>query len=250
MGYPSLYEFCIQELKYSEGTAYRRISVARLLRELPEIKEKVDSGVVNLTSLSQAQSFFNKRFKENAPLQKEEKMLLIERLENKSHRECEKEILKLDPKAHRPDQARQINNDLTEIRLTVDSEFMAVLNRLRERLSSRGILENKDVIFHALKTEVTRLTKNPKEVSAITYLSKHNIFERKGRIVIPHSLRALVHTKSNWECSYVNPQSHKKCSSRHFLQIDHIIPVSRGGTNNLNNLQLMCSAHNQLKSDN
>src|SRR3990167_11479805 len=40
MGYGSIYEFCIKELKYSEGAAHRRISSMRLLKELPQVDRK------------------------------------------------------------------------------------------------------------------------------------------------------------------------------------------------------------------
>ncbi|OYZ13527.1 MAG: hypothetical protein B7Y39_17390 [Bdellovibrio sp. 28-41-41] len=35
MGYRDLKEYCVKELKYSEGSAWRRISAMRLLQELP-----------------------------------------------------------------------------------------------------------------------------------------------------------------------------------------------------------------------
>jgi hypothetical protein len=247
MGYPSLFEFCVQELKYSETSAYRRISAVRLFRDVPEIKEKVTTGEVSLSAITQAQTFFGRRAKDNRPLLKEEKLHLLGKLENKNIRECEKEILKVDPKAHKPDRAYQVTNELTELRLTVDSEFISTLNRLRARLSIRGLLETKDVLFHALKSELTRLDRNPKELSLVTQLAKNNDLSQRGRIIIPRSLRALVYTKSGGECSYVDPFSKRKCKGRHFLEIDHIVPLYRGGTNNLNNLQLMCSGHNQLK---
>jgi 5-methylcytosine-specific restriction endonuclease McrA len=33
------------------------------------------------------------------------------------------------------------------------------------------------------------------------------------------------------------------------LQVDHVVPVSKGGTNELSNLQLLCPACNMTKSD-
>ena len=249
MGYPNLYEFCIRELKYSGGSAYRRISAMRLIKDIPEIKEKVDANVFSLSALAQVQTFIKNREKSCQPLMREEKLELLKKVENLSARDCEKEILKIDPQAHKPDRASQITNSLTELRLTVDAEFMAALNRLCDRLSTRGILNHKETIYHALKSELMRLEKSPKELSVITQLSKTNSFNQSqsSRIVIPRSLRALVHAKSGGECSYVDPLSKRKCRGRHFLEIDHIVPLYRGGTNNLNNLQLMCSAHNQVK---
>src|SRR5438045_2173558 len=42
--YSSLHEFVVKELHYSDGAAYRRIQAMRLLKELPEIEEQLQSG--------------------------------------------------------------------------------------------------------------------------------------------------------------------------------------------------------------
>lgn len=59
LGYSSLFEYCTQELKYSEDQAARRISSARLLKTLPEIATKVQTGEITLTHLSKANTLFN-----------------------------------------------------------------------------------------------------------------------------------------------------------------------------------------------
>ena len=46
---------------------------------------------------------------------------------------------------------------------------------------------------------------------------------------------------------------HKKCmfcSSNDFLEIDHIVPLSKGGKNVIENLQILCRKCNRVKGNN
>src|SRR5690606_33296842 len=63
MGYPSLLAFCMQELKYTETSALRRISAMRLMHQMPEIEQKLEEGKVSLTTLSQLSTFIRKEEK-------------------------------------------------------------------------------------------------------------------------------------------------------------------------------------------
>ncbi len=55
LGYSSMFEYLHKGLGYSEGAAQRRLSSARLLRELPEIKSDLQNGNLNLTQVAMAQ---------------------------------------------------------------------------------------------------------------------------------------------------------------------------------------------------
>ena len=54
LGYPSLFEFCTGRLKLSHGSAYRRVSAARCLKENPELAEMLVSGKVSLCTVATA----------------------------------------------------------------------------------------------------------------------------------------------------------------------------------------------------
>jgi 5-methylcytosine-specific restriction endonuclease McrA len=41
----------------------------------------------------------------------------------------------------------------------------------------------------------------------------------------------------------------KRCGSRYNLTADHVYPVSKGGTTNIDNLQWLCYDCNELKAD-
>src|SRR5207253_10588277 len=49
--FPSMFEFCVGELRFSEDAAYNRIMVARAARRLPAVIEAMRSGQVHLSGL-------------------------------------------------------------------------------------------------------------------------------------------------------------------------------------------------------
>ena len=46
-GHSSLFKFCLAELKYSESEAQTRIQAMRLLKELPEMEQKIEAGEIS-----------------------------------------------------------------------------------------------------------------------------------------------------------------------------------------------------------
>ncbi len=134
LGFSSLFEYCLVELGYSEGAAQRRISSMRLIKEIPQAKEKLETGELNLTTLSMAQSFFKREEKEQRTKYTSiEKHELLKTLEAKSKREVEKELIKISPLSALPkEKERLITSDRFEIKFTVTQNQMNKLNRLKE----------------------------------------------------------------------------------------------------------------------
>ncbi len=62
---------------------------------------------------------------------------------------------------------------------------------------------------------------------------------------IPIHIKRQVWKNSDGSCSHADPRTGQRCTSRFKLEIDHIIPRALGGTNDINNLRLVCRAHNQ-----
>ena len=63
----------------------------------------------------------------------------------------------------------------------------------------------------------------------------------ENRNAIPFEVRIKVWRRDNGKCV--------KCGSRQNLEFDHIIPVSKGGSNTARNVELLCENCNRLKSD-
>ena len=51
-GYPSMFEWCVGELHFSEDAAYRRIRAARLARQFPDIYDRLADGRLHVTALT------------------------------------------------------------------------------------------------------------------------------------------------------------------------------------------------------
>src|SRR5512136_1858510 len=50
-GYPSMYEYCVRELRFSEDMAYKRIQAARAARQFPAVYAMLAEGRLHLTAV-------------------------------------------------------------------------------------------------------------------------------------------------------------------------------------------------------
>lgn len=92
--YSSMYEYAIKHLKYSEGQAHRRLSAARLLKEIPEIAESIIDGSLSLTNISKVQSFIRAEKTKDRYLSKNQKKDIVTSILNTPTRDVEKHLLK------------------------------------------------------------------------------------------------------------------------------------------------------------
>jgi len=65
----------------------------------------------------------------------------------------------------------------------------------------------------------------------------------RRRTAIPVSLQRLIYQRAEDCCEYVSSTGHR-CRSRYQVQLDHILPVAKGGGNEPGNLRVLCRAHN------
>ena len=68
--------------------------------------------------------------------------------------------------------------------------------------------------------------------------------EKTPRIIIPPEVKKYVFDRDFYKC-----QSCQKTGREIELTIDHIIPLAKGGTNDISNLHTLCRQCNQKKSD-
>ena len=64
---------------------------------------------------------------------------------------------------------------------------------------------------------------------------------------IPAAVKREVWRRDSGCCSYVDRHTGRRCGSRFFLELDHIVPVARGGGAEPSNLRLRCAAHHRYR---
>ena len=248
-GYASLFEFTVQNLGYGEDAAYRRIQAMRLLKSIPEIQEKMAAGSINLTTASRLQKFFYDQAKEQE-MPAEDKLELIQSVENKSSLEVRRELAKRSPQIILQETLRAINELEYELRMIIDAPLKEKLDHLKSLLSHKDPKMPYQKLFREL-ADLGLVKWDPLKQKAISGEEQKRIEDPHLEIksnYIPTQLRRAVWIRDHGCCSFVDSETKKRCGSRHLLQIDHVKPLALGGGHQFNNLRLLCSAHNQHRA--
>lgn len=237
LGYSSLFSFCREALGYSEGGAQRRILAARALKDNPEIYKLLREGKVSLCSVANVSKVIGPGNKES----------ILSEIQGKSKLEVQKIAAsyqgpvfvkkKETIKVLSVIDALPLFQETTPetcytVTLQVDDEFMALVDKAKASIGPQPMSE---VLRRTLKAFVTKkFRKSRRPLKRSRY--------------IPQSIRADVYNRDNHQCAFVSGSGHR-CQETHGLQIDHIIPFSKGGSNTASNLRLLCRAHNQLLAE-
>ncbi|MGZ3775746.1 MAG: HNH endonuclease [Pseudobdellovibrionaceae bacterium] len=56
-----------------------------------------------------------------------------------------------------------------------------------------------------------------------------------------------MYARSNGQCEFVGVDGHR-CTSRHLLEFDYVIPWSQQGSNDESNIQILCRTHNLYRT--
>lgn len=214
-GYPSLFAWLVKAHGYSESAAYRRIQAARVLREVPEISAKIETGAVNLSTLSKAQTAI--RAEEKRTRKKISKAEVVSLIEGKTSVEADKALLSLFPES-----ASRKSLDLPD-------ETMADLERIRDLLShSHPGAHIVQVIAYIAKE----------------YLKKHDPLKSTSASVL-----SRVKRRDQARCQYRDTLTGRVCGSTYQLEVDHIFPRALGGGDEERNLRCLCRRHNAYMAE-
>jgi hypothetical protein len=239
LGYSSLFEYTVKELGFSEGSSSRRLQAMRLIREIPEYETKLKDGLVNEGNLSKAQTFFNQLKKNGNEYSKEEKLDLLGQIEGKSSRQTDQLFASISPESAREEKTKPMNEKETEIRFTADRALMEKLEKLRNLLGHKlGDQKYASLIGELADLALKKLEPQPTPTLGLEKVVSETRY-------IPAKVKRAVWTRDQGRCTHMGPEG-KRCESKYALQYEHVFPFGKGGKSTVENLKLLCLAHNQL----
>ncbi len=163
-GFESLHQYCVKELKYSDGCAARRIKAMKLVESAPEVAKAIGTGALNLTSASQLQRVFEYKSKKREPFSRQEKLELINKVQNQSTRQVERIMAEVAPEAvATTEKVKPVGNGLTKLEIFVDDELLKKLERLKS-LTSHKNKSFKNLIGSLVEQELKRIDPEQKKL--------------------------------------------------------------------------------------
>jgi 5-methylcytosine-specific restriction endonuclease McrA len=214
----SLFDYVVKHLKFSEGEANRRISAMRMIREVPEIEEKIVGGSLTLSTVVMARVLFGKEEKAGRPMGTQAKAQVMNKLENQSAREAQKYLSSINPEMKR---TKELTFDLIEDE-TLRKKLLQVKGLLAHSHPNMSLSEmlHRWCDQELAKKTLSRSASPTSEVKRSKAETNRQIWRRD-------------------QAKCIN------CSSTYALERDHIRPRSTGGPDTLENQRLLCRSCNQ-----
>lgn len=136
--YESLFSYLVEELGYSEKCAYSRMRAAQLVLQVPDIKDKVEAGELNLTQLNQAsRDFRNEEKTTGEKVSNERKAEVLDKIKGKNTRQSQIILdanLKLSPR-EQPVELRHRKDESVDVAMNIPKDLYEDLGRVKELYS-------------------------------------------------------------------------------------------------------------------
>ena len=137
------------------------------------------------------------------------------------------------------------------IQFIADEETMADLRRLSELLSvperEMSVLIKKIAKVARAKLDPALKAKSTSPVKLITPKPASPV--KLSRPYTKVAVKRAVWVRDEAQCTFVSPVSGRRCTSRFGVQGDHVIPVALGGPSTVENLRILCPAHNRCEAE-
>jgi 5-methylcytosine-specific restriction endonuclease McrA len=281
-GYPSMYTYCVDVARYSESSAYKRIQVARTSRRFREIFQALADGRLHLSGILLLRPYLTAA---NAPelLRAAEWKRKAEIEQLIAERFPRTELLPLvsAPLMASPERDAQLAPGLVAGITAANSGLIstpapspttiparapaplapakltpiaaarfafqfstgqATHDKFRYAQALANCTDLEQSFDAAVDSWVERLEKQK-------FGATSRLHDRPTRVSdhprhVPRAVKRAVWRRDRGQCSFVS-HSGRRCAERAGLEFDHIDPVGRGGSATVDNIRLLCRAHNQ-----
>jgi len=266
LGYSSIQLYATRGLGFSRTKAFEFIRLAESLEKLPRLKKRVESGEVPWTKAREV-------VKVATPETEREWLRLAE---SKSRRELEQKV-KVSRAARDRDESqgelvpmpstpRAAPAPYVTFRLETMSK--AKLEAMIEKLMKLHHCSREQVLMMALeafngestrgdtpyqvivhrceecgKAEVGGVELSQAEAEQVACDSRVLAPGKRNKASIPPARRRAVLARDGHQCRT------RGCNAKHFLEVHHIVPRNRGGTNDEANLITLCSSCHRLNHE-
>ncbi len=227
-GCRSLFEYSTKHLKLSEEMASIVNKIAKKFTEIPELKLQMETGDLSLSKVNRITAVVNK-----------ENLNHWVNVAKGTKRNLEKEIAKAQPEKAIPERARhQKAGDTLRVAISysMTQEEFALFERTQDLLSQK--LKRPATLGEVHLAAIQELS------AKLDPLKKPLRSKQGGTTKLTITLKRQVHHNYNSQCTHVD-ENGERCSARRHLDIHHIIPKSRGGTDLEDNLTILCSGHHR-----
>jgi hypothetical protein len=270
----------VKHFHLSESSANQRIKALELMMAVPQVEGLFQSGEVNLTTLAMAQREIRREEKATGDsMTPQKKAEIVEIISGKTQIQAEKELMRALPNAAadlgRAVSERRVSENAVRLNLTLPDRVRDKLMRLKDRWAHVDAtldyvtliercadlaLEKTDKIGKAPRTAEADAEKNfDADKKAVTdkktspnmkaQCATESVAQLGNPIgnrpsYYPRGTDRILWSRAGSQCEYVDELTGRRCVSHFKLQRDHIIPLAKGGSNEIKNLRLLCQTHN------
>ncbi|MBE7482274.1 MAG: HNH endonuclease [Polyangiaceae bacterium] len=258
----SLFAYCTERLGYSEDSATKRVRVARLAQQFPQVLDDLASGELHLTGL----------FLLSGHLTDDNAEQLLAEARGKSKRQLEELLARWFPRpavpptitpvtpepvqgqlstwsgagtpappaqAPRP-RVEPLSPESVRVEFSAHAAFRDKLEQARALLSHTvpsGDLAT--ILERALDLLIERETKR----RAGAGKPRKRRETKPGSRHVPVEVQRAVRERDGDQCTFTDAEG-RRCSATRFLTIEHIDPFAKGGPTTVDNCCLLCRPHN------
>lgn len=272
-GFESLFKFCVKEIGWSESETSTRTQAMFAMQAVPALKEKIDAGSMTITTVAQVQRLIRQEQVEaGVHRTPDEKLELFNTFEGKTAAEVKEQIavhngerIKRKISVELDEEAEQLWTEVCNrsAHQTQGSALNCLKLLMRAYLQEPSMKPKPRRTSSFLKKQTSADSKakseepKPKhpvksardQASGLEVRASEEIRDSTSTATsgppsasdsplhaswryIPISTRRIVFARARNQC--------QNCGSKHALQIDHILPLAKGGTHEPENLQVLC----------